>query len=288
MHSSVATLEAVIQDAFPCHCPLVYPGCTFYGCSPYAADSDEEVLLGSGAVVFLDPPWPLPEEGAGTRVVGVYELLLYRSKDLSGGGPVERFHIGPYTAARRMQDCSDVCCFDALDRESDGCAAMCKLVVARETLPYTLVFKEEDVCVSFWRELELRRRVMELALRTVRQGHEAQSVHQKLEKNSFRRICSKFICCITMTRLLLLVVVSMWLAVLWSKDPWGPKVLYTNRLAQDAHTAFNIFRGEAMTILSKMCEVTFGTVPGADVRRCIIHTSELKFWHCMSSLIGPL
>lgn len=82
-------LETAIQNRFAECAPLVYTGVQLYG-----LHDDVEVLLGDGALVFVDPP-----AGPSTKV-GSYELVFYGEEE-GVNSPVKRLPIGPKMVLRR-------------------------------------------------------------------------------------------------------------------------------------------------------------------------------------------
>eukprot|EP00747_Dinoflagellata_sp_TGD_P207159 gnl/TRDRNA2_/TRDRNA2_80760_c0_seq1.p1 gnl/TRDRNA2_/TRDRNA2_80760_c0~~gnl/TRDRNA2_/TRDRNA2_80760_c0_seq1.p1 ORF type:complete len:409 (+),score=77.62 gnl/TRDRNA2_/TRDRNA2_80760_c0_seq1:70-1296(+) len=265
-------LVADIHQKFADRWPLVFPAAELYSQDASDATGGNEVLLGYGAIVLLDPK----VEESQNRV-GVYELLFFET-DEGAKEPVVSMPIAPKTTLRRQAG-GAVC-----GEDGEGPAATFELLT-RSRPKHTLTFEDAAVAARFARDLRVRTVLLDLSLRTAkgeRTAGEARGELEQLRRRTFCRVCCWQLC---MLMLLVAVGVAARAAQIFfalDSQPKGPAVLQA--LRRDAELAFEMAQALAQTATSTACALAGSHIPLAEVRSCASLDTLKKVQKCLKLL----
>lgn len=246
---AASKLKADIRRSLQGRWPLVYGGAELYGPDPCGSAADE-VLLGHGAAVLLDPA----DRSAG--VVGSYELLFY-GDDAGASDPVRRFAVGP--KMRLLKQPADV-------EEDDGPAILFRLQTGLGAQAHSVSFESVDVGECFARDFCVRQRLMEVSLKTAARGRAAAELKSEIEGLRQQGPCAQLSKVLLGAFALLLLLAALRLGSLYAQGGPAPAVdAYAAVLMDDAR----MLQGLAADVAVKACELAVGSVPAADLRRCL-------------------
>lgn len=270
-----ARLEAEIREKFAGRCPLVFTGVELFGPDPKSQGGDE-VLLGHGAAVLLDP-------AEDCKSVGCYELLFF-GEDEGAKEAIKRFQIGPkMSLAKQATDAED----------EDGPAAAFALSAGVQGVPaHSITFESANVAAAFARDFRVRQRLMDMSLKTVKRGHAADALRGEVEGLKRQTLAARLQRLLCFIVLFLALAVGARLASLYAKDKGSrPPAEYVAELGRDARVALQLSRTAVVSVGSKACEAAFGSVPAVDVRRCAALSdggkSATRVARCLEALVGP-
>jgi len=260
-----SALVAAIKEKYAGRYPLVFDGAELYGPAENAGHEGSENLLGSGALVLLDP-----EESADK--VGRYSLLFFSEDDASK--PLKNFSIGS-NMLKRMKD------------EEDGPAASFEF--SSPGVPvHQLAFDALDTAFAFVRDYRVRAKLMDVSLKTVNrtnQVREARSKIDELRRNSLGARLRRFI---LMLLILLTVGVLMRVGVLYRGHPDKAPQEYLQILKKDAFEILGLMRSLFSWAGSQACELAFGTVSVAQLQECARFGGVSQINDCIAKLIPPV
>jgi len=263
---AVATsgLAAAVIEKYPGRYPLVFDGAELYGPVENACHDGNENLLGSGAIVLLDP-------GEGEDKVGKYSLLFFAEDDASE--PLKTFSIGPHML-KRMEDEEDgpAACFEF---DSPGAAV------------HQLAFDELDTALAFARDYRVRAKLIDVSLKTVNRGNqvrEARSKIEELQRNRLGERLKSFACTLLM---LLMVGVFLRVAIMYMQHHDKAPQEYLLIVTTEAFQAFRVLRSLFSQAGSQVCEFAFGTIPVAQLQECVSVGGMSQINECIAKLVSP-
>lgn len=258
-------LEAEIQAQLHDRVPLTYAGSELYGPDPNG-DSSTEVLLGRGVAVLIDPP-------DDSSRVGSYELLFY-SEDEGASSPIKRVTIGPKMTFKRQSPSQEV--------------ADASFVISATGLPvHTLTFEAANVAAAFSRDFTVRKRLMDISLKTARGQQTANQIRGELEDFKSRSFSAQVRRALCVLLILAITALLCRLALLFLQDKVKRAPLeYVKILSRDIQQVTKTLTSSVWSTGLKVCEVAFGAVPTEDLRRCrkLTQVSEMK--RCIDVLTG--
>jgi hypothetical protein len=262
---AVATsgLAAAIIEKYPGRYPLVFDGAELYGPVENAFHDGNEHLLGCGAIVLLDP-------GEGEDKVGRYSLLFFAEDDVSE--PLKTFSIGP-NMLKRMKD------------EEDGPAA-CFEFDSPGVAVHQLAFDALDRALAFARDYRVRAKLIDVSLKTVNRGNqvrEARSKIEELQRNSLAQRLKSFACTLLM---LLMVGVFLRVAIMYMQHPKKAPQEYLLIVAKETFQVFRVLRSLFSKAGSQACEFSFGTIPVAQLQKCVSVGGMSQINECIAKLVS--
>jgi|Transcript_18248 hypothetical protein len=256
-------LAAAIIEKYPGRYPLVFDGAELYGPVENACHDGNENLLGSGAIVLLDP-------GEGEDKVGRYSLLFFAEDGVSE--PLKTFSIGPHML-KRMEDEEDgpVACFEF---DSPGAAV------------HQLAFDALDTALAFARDYRVRAKLIDVSLKTVNRGNqvrEARSKIEELQRNSLGERLKSFACTLLM---LLMVAVFLRVAIMYMQQPDKAPQEYLLIVTTEAFQVFRVLRSLFCQAGSQVCELALGTIPVAQLQKCVSVGGMSQINECIAKLVS--
>ncbi|CAJ1459492.1 unnamed protein product [Effrenium voratum] len=261
-----ARLESSIRAKLAERWPLVYTGAELYGPDPNG-EITSEVLLGRGAMVLLD--------SEVKNKVGNYELLFY-CEDEDASKPSRSFSISPEMSLARQED---------TDEDEEG-PAVSFILKGPTMAAHSLCFEDKLTAGHFARDFRVRSKLMDMSLKTVRGRAAAQDLRKDIESLKQRSLAAR---AWTVTRYTLLLAFLLAVArtgQLYMQDSGRQPAEYIQVIGSDLWHAVVLFVSTSTAIGAKACEVTFGTVAGADLRQCTRETSVPAMKRCIDSLLS--
>mmetsp|Transcript_89161 Transcript_89161/g.140831 ORF Transcript_89161/g.140831 Transcript_89161/m.140831 type:complete len:399 (-) Transcript_89161:277-1473(-) len=258
-----SALVAAIKEKYAGRYPLVFDGAELYGPAENAGHEGSENLLGSGALVLLDP-----EESEDK--VGRYSLLFFAEDGVSE--PLKTFSIGPHML-KRMEDEEDgpVACFEF---DSPGAAV------------HQLAFDALDTALAFARDYRVRAKLIDVSLKTVNRGNqvrEARSKIEELQRNSLGERLKSFACTLLM---LLMVAVFLRVAIMYMQQPDKAPQEYLLIVTTEAFQVFRVLRSLFCQAGSQVCELALGTIPVAQLQKCVSVGGMSQINECIAKLVS--
>lgn len=254
--------EATIHLKLTDRCPLVFGGCELHGPEP---SSGTEVLIDRGALVLLDPI----EDSA--RRVGSYDLCFY-GQDSGVREPKEQFAIHPKTVLkqREVSDNGPAAVFEIQGLGGTGGNDV-----------YTIAFDDKAVAASFWRDFQVRFRVMRLSLQTLKGQQEAQDVKDQIEVLKQQSLEGRFKRFLWSMIIILVALVLCRIVVLIFR---GQKHNVMAILMVDAQLLVAQTTRALVFANARICTLTSHMVLLEDVRKCTQHASPTSIRQCIEAL----
>lgn len=170
---ALSNLEKAIRKNLSGRRPVVHRGAQLYGPSDGEEMSESEVLLGEGAVVFLDPASDL-----GDNQVGVYELLFYSDEDGSDT-PIKKLALDPKMKLARLGTDDP-----EIDDDDDSAPNVSFQLSMKggDGIGHTFVFENFARADAFERDFRVRHRVMQLAIMVSKRQQGLTDAQGQLEK----------------------------------------------------------------------------------------------------------
>jgi hypothetical protein len=259
----VSELISALKEKYSARCPLIFDGADLYGPAENADHEGTENLLGSGAIMLLDP-----EESEDK--VGQYSLLFFEDSSK----PLKTFTIGPQML-KRVAD------------EEDGPGA-CFEFRSTGVAVHQLAFSDVDTALSFARDFRVRAKLMDVALKTVSRGRQVQEARGKvdeLRRNSLQARLFRFFCAMLV---LLLVGVTIRVALLYKLHPGKAPKEYLAILVEECFHVLQLLRSTFSSAGSQVCEVAFGAIAAPQLQRCLELGGVSKINECVTALLPPM
>lgn len=261
-----AELEKTIRAALPERWPLTFPGVELFGPDP-AGEPGSEVLLVHGVAVLLDPP----SDNSG--VIGTYELLFY-SFDEGAQKAACRFTIGPRT---RLSQC---------DEDSDGPVSF-DFRVTPGVPKHMLAFEEPAVAATFARDFRVRQRLMELSLKTAKGMRSVKEARGELEELRRQSLSASVVRLVSFFLMLVCLACVVRFSMLFYTNRTTPPREHAIAVLAEARLLLASFKRETLAMGSSVCERIVGSVPAADLQRCVSLVSPHQVVECAVALVQP-
>lgn len=257
--------------------PIVYRGASLHGCLPSepstavssaaSGSRDGDVLLGSGAVVLVDPPASAEcatddaEGGFPTATACYdYELLFYdEDEGEAGANPIARFPVGTKALKRIEQAPED-------EREEPRYEGGFELPSASGGPMYKLAFCDATVAGAFARDYRTRQRVAALSRRAIGHKVTTEMVHGELHRLGRRpaRCCA--LVCLVLLAVLVNFLVARITILCMSRPSLGD---CWPDLRQDFQLGVALTKSAPATVGAEVCQRATGAISFYDVQRCL-------------------
>jgi len=259
-------LEADVRQQLQGRLPLIFRGVELYGKDPHG-HANSEVLLGRGLVVLLDP-----SDDSGC--VGSYELIFFGEDD-GAQEPVKTFLIDPAMSLKKQ---------DVAREESDSASVLHRLVVLGGAEAYGLAFDAEPVAAAFARDFAVRLRVMKLASKTAKKAHTAGQLRNEIEDVKRKSAVARCMRVMQFCLFVLVVIVLLRLGMLMQERKGRSPKDYMNILLKYVRAVQTWVASESIQASIKVCKSAVGSVPSAEVHRCLALPGGMASIECIRSL----
>jgi len=262
-HSLAARLQSDIHAKLAGRCPLVFGGASLYGPDPNG-EASNEVLLGRGAMVILDPCETMNR-------VGSYELSFY-SEDEAVDKPTRAFQISPEMVLHRQE----------ADEEDVA------YTLRGPTLPEHSIRFEEDreTAFAFARDFRVRAKLMDLSLKTVRGRAAAQDLRSEIRGLKQASLAAKTFRAIRLVLTLVLLAAATRAGQLYLQDSQRSPAEYAVILSHDVGNAVLLSTSASAAVGTKVCELAFGAVDAHRLRECSLETSVDTMRRCIVNVLS--
>lgn len=263
-----AALERDIRSKLAGKWPIVFAGAELY-CPDPNGPGTNEVLLGRGAAVLLDPP-------EDSRTVGNYELVFY-GEDEGTDRPLKKIAIGPRMMLKRQANDDD---------DEDGPAAT--FLLTGQSIPqHTICFEETEVACKFARDFRVRCKLLDISLKTVKGQQSAESLREEIAGMKHRSLAARLVRAFRSFMLLLMLLVIARAVMLYSQDA---KKRHPREYLQEVSKDFRRVAQLSLTGLqsagAQACEVAVGSVSTESIRLCSEESKVSDMRRCLNSLIA--
>lgn len=261
-----AALERDIRSKLTGKWPIVFAGAELYGPDPNGP-STNEVLLGRGVAVLLDPPEDL-------KTVGTYELFFY-GEDEGTDKPLKKIAIGPKMMLKRQAD-----------DDEDGPAAT--FLLTGPSIPgHTICFEETEVACKFARDFRVRCKLLDISHKTVKGQKSAESLREEIAGMKQRSLAARFVRAVRTFMLLVMLAVIARAVMLYAQDT---KKRHPREYLQDVSKDFRNLAQLSLTGLqsagAQACEVAVGSVSTESIRLCAEESKVSDMRRCLNSVIA--
>lgn len=262
-----AELAKAIQEKYIGQWPLIFGSMELYGPDPSSGGAGSEVLLGSGALVLLDP------EDDPNRV-GQYSLLFF-GEDEGASHPVTSFPIGPKMSLTRQKN--DV-------EDSDGPAATFELLAGAGLPVHSIAFNDAATAAAFARDFRVRSRLMDVSLKTVRGKQATNQAREELKELRRQSLGARLRRYMIVLVLLFLLGIVARVGTLYAKTSSKAPEMYVQQVTKDLGNLGQISHSVAMYAGTKVCSLAVGAVAVVDLQKCII-LKQAQVRECVAKLM---
>jgi len=262
-----AELAKAIQEKYVGQWPLVFGSMELYGPDPSSGGAGSEVLLGSGALVLLDP------EDEPNRV-GQYSLLFF-GEDEGASHPVTSFPIGPKMMLTRQKPDVEDC---------DGPAATFELVAGAGLPVHSIAFDEAATAAAFARDFRVRSRLMDVSLKTVKGKQATNQARDELKELRRQSLGARLRRYMTVLVVLFLFGIVARVGMLYAETSSQAPEMYVQQVTKDLGNIGQISHSVAMYAGTKVCSLAVGAVAVVDLQKCII-LKQAQVRECVAKLM---
>eukprot|EP00930_Biecheleria_cincta_P042389 TRINITY_DN29164_c0_g1_i1.p1 TRINITY_DN29164_c0_g1~~TRINITY_DN29164_c0_g1_i1.p1 ORF type:complete len:396 (-),score=77.83 TRINITY_DN29164_c0_g1_i1:33-1220(-) len=261
-----AALDRDIRAKLTGKWPIVFSGAELYGPDPNGP-STNEVLLGRGAAVLLDPP-------EDSRTVGNYELVFY-GEDEGADKPLKRIAVGPKMLLERQAD-----------DDEDG-PAVTFLLTGPSIPAHTICFDETEVACKFARDFRVRCRLLDISHKTVKGQKSAESLREEIAGMKQRSLAARCVRAVRSLMLLVTLAVFARAVMLYAQDTKKrhPRE-YLQDVSKDLRQVAKLSLTGVQTATAQVCEAAVGSVSTESIRLCAEEANLSDMRHCLNSLIA--
>lgn len=261
-----AALERDIRLKLSGKWPIVFSGAELYGPDPNGPSSNE-VLLGRGAAVLLDPP-------EDCRTVGIYELVFY-GEDEGTDKPLKQISIGPKMLLERQ-----------VDDDEDG-PAVTFLLTGPSIPAHTITFEETEMACKFARDFRVRCKVLDISHKTVKGHKSAESLREEIADMKHRSLAARLVRAVRVVMLLVMLALVARAVMLYVQDAKKrhPRE-YVQDVSEDARQVAKVSLMALRSASAQVCEVALGSVSREGIRLCADESKASDMRRCLNSLIA--